>query len=44
MGSRRAAGEQARELTLPPPAEPDMEKLMAAAGRYKIDVLGPLPR
>ena len=39
----RAAGEQAREPTLPPPAEPDME-LMAAAGRFKIDVLGPLPR
>jgi quercetin dioxygenase-like cupin family protein len=39
----RAVGERAQELTLPPPAEPDMGRLMAAASRYKIDILGPLP-
>ncbi len=26
-----------------PPAPPDMAKLMAAAAKYKIDILGPLP-
>lgn len=26
-----------------PPAPPDMPKLMAAAAKYKIDILGPLP-
>jgi len=35
--------EPATELTLPPPAQPDMTKLMALAAKYKIDILGPLP-
>jgi hypothetical protein len=39
----RAAGDPAAELTLPPPGPPDMDKVMAAADRYKIDILGPLP-
>lgn len=34
--------EPVSDLTLPPPA-PDMEKLMAVAAKYKIDILGPLP-
>jgi quercetin dioxygenase-like cupin family protein len=34
--------EPAPDLTLPPPA-PDMAKLMALAGKYRIDILGPLP-
>jgi quercetin dioxygenase-like cupin family protein len=35
--------EPAREQTLPQAALPDMEKLMALAAKYKIDILGPLP-
>ena len=35
------AGEPARERTLPPPAAPDVEKLLAAAARYGQDILGP---
>ena len=34
-------GEPARERTLPPPAAPDVEKLLAAAGKYGQDILGP---
>jgi uncharacterized protein (TIGR02246 family) len=33
----------ATERTLPPPAPPDMAKLMALAAKYNIDILGPLP-
>jgi glyoxylate utilization-related uncharacterized protein len=40
-------GEPAKELALPPalpPAEPpDMERLMAIAAKYDIEILGPLP-
>ena len=39
----RAAGEPAAELTIPPPAPPPMDRVMAAAVKYKIEVLGPLP-
>jgi quercetin dioxygenase-like cupin family protein len=39
----RAAGEPAAELTIPPPATPPMDRVMAAAVKYKIEVLGPLP-
>jgi hypothetical protein len=39
----RAAGEPAAELTIPPPAPPPMDRVMAAALQYKIEVLGPLP-
>ena len=27
-----------------PPSPPDMEKLIAAAGRHHIEILGPVPR
>jgi quercetin dioxygenase-like cupin family protein len=37
------AGKPARELALPPAEPPDMEMLMAAAEKYRIDILGPLP-
>jgi quercetin dioxygenase-like cupin family protein len=37
----REAGEPAQERTLPPPAAPDMDKLLAAAARYGQVVLGP---
>jgi quercetin dioxygenase-like cupin family protein len=39
----RAVGEPAAAVTLPPHAEPDMEKVMAAAREYKVEILGPLP-
>ena len=35
--------EPAKDLTLPPPA-PDIGRLMAVAAKYKIDILGPLPK
>ena len=35
--------EPAKELTLPPPAPPDMSKLMTLANKYRIEILGPLP-
>ena len=37
------AGEPATELTLPPPSAPDMQKLVAIAAKYRIEILGPLP-
>ncbi len=37
------AGTPAQSLTLPTPSAPDMEKLVAAATRHQIDILGPLP-
>ena len=36
-------GEPATTLTLPAPSAPDMTKLMALAGKYGIEILGPLP-
>ena len=36
-------GEPARTLTLPPPAAPNIEKLMAAAARNHLEILGPPP-
>jgi hypothetical protein len=36
-------GEPAKDLTIPPAAQPDMERLMAIAAKYDIDILGPLP-
>ena len=36
-------GEPAKELTLPPPGPPDMEKLMILAEKHHIEILGPLP-
>jgi quercetin dioxygenase-like cupin family protein len=35
------AGEPAAARTLPPPAEPDMPKLLAAGDRHHIETLGP---
>jgi quercetin dioxygenase-like cupin family protein len=37
------AGEPAKELTIPPATPPDMDKLMAIAAKYAIEILGPLP-
>ena len=34
-------GEPARERTLPPPAAPDVEKLLAAAAKHGQEILGP---
>ena len=36
-------GEPAKELALPPAEPPDMERLMAIAANYDIEILGPLP-
>jgi len=37
-------GQPASTLTLPPPSEPDMEKLIPLAAKYGIEILGPLPK
>lgn len=37
------AGEPARALSIPPPSEPDFQKLTTLAAKYGIDILGPLP-
>jgi quercetin dioxygenase-like cupin family protein len=34
-------GEPARSRTLPPPSEPDVERLAAAAARHNMEILGP---
>ena len=39
----RAVGDPAPQLTIPPPGEPDMERIMAAAREYNIELVGPLP-
>ena len=36
-------GEPAKELSIPPAEPPDIERLMAIAAKYDIDILGPLP-
>ena len=36
-------GEPASTLTLPTPSAPDMNKLMALAAKYGVEILGPLP-
>ena len=36
-------GEPAKELSMPTAEPPDMDKLMAIAAKYDIDILGPLP-
>jgi hypothetical protein len=33
----------AKELALPPAEPPDMQRLMAIAAKYDIEILGPLP-
>jgi len=35
--------EPARTAALPPPSQPDMQKLLNVAAKYKIEILGPLP-
>lgn len=35
------AGEPAPALTVPPPAEPDVQRLAEAAARYGIEIVGP---
>ena len=42
-GFFRAAGESARERTLPPDTPPDMGKVMSAAEQYGVEILGPPP-
>lgn len=37
------AGEPAADLTLPEPSAPNMEKLVALAAKYRVEILGPLP-
>ncbi|MFC4357425.1 cupin domain-containing protein [Halobium salinum] len=37
------AGQPAERLETPPPAEPDVSALTAAAAEYGLDILGPLP-
>lgn len=37
------AGEPARELAIPPPSPPDVERLAEVANRYDIEILGPPP-
>jgi quercetin dioxygenase-like cupin family protein len=39
----RAAGEEASERTLPPEMAPDMAKVMAAAEKFGVEILGPPP-
>jgi quercetin dioxygenase-like cupin family protein len=39
----RAAADPAQRKTLPPQAPPDMNKLMAAAEEYGVEILGPPP-
>jgi quercetin dioxygenase-like cupin family protein len=36
-------GEPAKELALPPAEPPEMERLMAIAANYDVEILGPLP-
>ncbi len=36
-------GQPASSLTLPAPSAPDMDKLIALAAKYRIEILGPLP-
>ena len=37
------SGRTAKELSIPPAEPPDMDKLMAIAAKYDIEILGPLP-
>ena len=39
----RATSDPAKERTLPPAAPPDMDRLMAAAQEYGVEILGPPP-
>ena len=39
----RAAGEPAQSRTLPPEGPPDMDKVMAAAQQFGVEIVGPPP-
>jgi hypothetical protein len=39
----RAAGDEAQRRTLPAEGPPDMERVMAAAQEYGVEILGPPP-
>jgi quercetin dioxygenase-like cupin family protein len=39
----REMSEPASDDSLPPPSEPDLEKVVAAAARHGIEILGPMP-
>ena len=39
----RATSDPAQTRTLPPEAPPDMERIMAAAQEYGVEILGPPP-
>jgi hypothetical protein len=39
----REMSEPASGDTLPPPSEPDLEKVIASAARHGIEILGPMP-
>jgi quercetin dioxygenase-like cupin family protein len=43
VGMMEQMSEPAMERILPPPQEPDMEKLIRLCMQYGIDILGPLP-
>jgi hypothetical protein len=36
-------GKPAKELSIPPAEPPHMERLIAIAAKYDIEILGPLP-
>ena len=40
----REVSEPAPGEVLPPPSEPDVERIVAAAGRHGIEILGPMPQ
>ena len=42
-GFYRDAGEPARAVELPPPAELDMPRVLAAAEKHRVEILGPPP-
>jgi quercetin dioxygenase-like cupin family protein len=44
LGMMLEMAEPAKERVLPPVTAPDVEKLMRLCAKYKIDILGPLPK
>ena len=43
VGMMTEMGEPAKELVLPQPSQPDMQKLIRLCAKYSIEILGPLP-
>ena len=39
----RELSKPAASDTLPPPSEPDIERIVAAAAKHGIEILGPMP-